>query len=103
MKLYIDMVHFRLMLACLFVQFQWPLINPGHGSSTSYSNGFDNNCTLSSSQFHGELEDVWIAQRNFQDKYPDEATGQTLPADTDTDNTDAFVDGLFVDIPIDLN
>ncbi|KAJ0049499.1 hypothetical protein Pint_15334 [Pistacia integerrima] len=38
---------------------QWP-INPQQGSS----------------QFHGGLEDAWIAQRSFQDKYPEEATGQ---------------------------
>lgn len=118
---YIVMVHFTLMLAFLFVRFQedlqqlagalfgsdhssvyslqrWP-IHPEHGSSFSHSNGFDKNSTFLSSQFHGELEDEQIARRNFQDTYPDQATGQTLPADTDTDDIDAFVDGLIIDNP----
>ncbi|XP_031277741.1 uncharacterized protein LOC116136180 isoform X2 [Pistacia vera] len=55
----------------------WPT-NPQQGSYSSlYSNGaFGNNCTSSSSQFHGGLEDARIAQRNFQDKHPEEVTGQ---------------------------
>ncbi|KAJ0049201.1 hypothetical protein Pint_15327 [Pistacia integerrima] len=55
----------------------WPT-NPQEGSYSSlYSNGaFGNNCTSSSSQFHGGLEDARIAQRNLQDKHPEEVTGQ---------------------------
>ncbi|XP_031277746.1 uncharacterized protein LOC116136182 isoform X1 [Pistacia vera] len=56
---------------------QWQ-INPQQGSYSSlYSNGdFGNNCTSSSSEFHRGLEDAWIAQGSFQDKHPEEATGQ---------------------------
>ncbi|KAJ0049209.1 hypothetical protein Pint_15329 [Pistacia integerrima] len=72
---------------------QWQ-INPQQVSYPSlYSNGaFGNKCNSSSSQFHGGLEDAWIAQGSFQDEHLKKRLARTLPTDTDTDNTNAFMD-----------